>query len=232
MFAYHHVNAFEDIRNDIVMDITGYLSAGIANGAHGYALISNMQSQTTRSKQERDGNCYRYRLPLSSGAAGGHIRPQLLKAVGTNGKLYGSELVRINEDFKRRPYRYSYGFTGFAGSSDADGDFLEWGIVKLDHRTAEDGSVPVTATIWESPRCYPSECIFVPRCRGEDGAEEDDGLLLSQVYDGFRKESFLLVIDAKNMTELARCYTGVKCPTSFHGQFIDNRDSKTTAVAK
>ena len=76
--------------------------------------------------------------------------------MGTNGKLYGSELVRINEDFRRRPYRYSYGFTGFAGSGDADGGFLEWGIVKLDHRTADDESVPVTATIWESPSCYPS----------------------------------------------------------------------------
>ena len=211
------------------MDVTGYPSAGIANGAHGYALISNMQDKAKRSKQERDGNCYRYRLPLSSGAVDGQVPPpQLLKAVGKNGKIYGSELVRINEDFKGRPYRCSYGYTGFAGSTESGGGgFLEWGIVKLDHRTAEAGSSgSITATVWESPNCYPSECVFVPRTRGVSGKDEDDGVLLSQIYDGVKKESFLLVIDAKNMIELARCYTGVKCPTSFHGQFIDDRDKR------
>jgi len=179
-----------------------------------------MQDSLSRNKQERDGQCYRYRLPISKDSQGGHITPQLLKAIGSNDKIYGSELVRINENFRGKCYRYSYGYTGFAGKSENAGGFLEWGIVKLDHQVAEDGSKAATAAVWESPNCYPSECVYVHRSESED---EDDGVLLSQVYDGVKKESFLLVLDAKNMSELARCYTGTKIPTSFHGQFIDHR---------
>ena len=67
------------------------------------------------------------------------------------------------------------------------------------------------------PNCYPSEPVFVPRPGASD---EDDGVLLSQVYDGEKRETFLLVLDAKDMTELSRCYTGMRCPISFHGQFL------------
>jgi carotenoid cleavage dioxygenase-like enzyme len=58
IFAYHHVNAYEeksktdskDVFN-IVMDITGYNNAKIVNGEHGFALISNMKEPSLRQKQ-------------------------------------------------------------------------------------------------------------------------------------------------------------------------------------
>jgi torulene dioxygenase len=50
--------------------------------------------------------------------------------------------------------------------------------------------------------------------------EEDDGVLLSQVYDGDKRDTFLLVLNAKTMAEIGRFYTGLICPVSFHGQMV------------
>jgi hypothetical protein len=46
-----------------------------------------------------------------------------------------------------------------------------------------------------------------------------------KVYDGARRETFLLVVDATDMSEVARYYTGTRIPISFHGQFLP-RDSR------
>lgn len=142
------------------------------------------------------------------------------------GRFYTSELVRINPLHQGRPYRFSYGFTGFAG----DEAFEDWALVKQDHNASEKGTEALvkgeetfessSALIWKDQNCYPSEPIFVPN---PQGLQEDDGVLLSQVYDGARMETFLLILDAKSMVELFRCYTGIRCPISFHGDYIAPR---------
>ena len=73
--------------------------------------------------------------------------------------------------------------------------------------------------LWKAPHCFPSEPIMVPSGEGGEDAE-DDGVVLSQCYDAAREESFLLVLDAKDMTELARAYLGMVCPSSFHGRWM------------
>ena len=70
---------------------------------------------------------------------------------------------------------------------------------------------------WLEKNCYPSEAVFVP---APDARAEDEGLLLSLVYDSSKDESFVLVLDANNMAEVARAYTGMRCSVTFHGQFI------------
>ena len=39
-----------------------------------------------------------------------------------------------------------------------------------------------------------------------EGSEEDDGVLISLVYDGPREQSYLLLLDAKNFDEIDRAY--------------------------
>jgi carotenoid cleavage dioxygenase-like enzyme len=113
--------------------------------------------------------------------------------------------------------RYSYGFTGFLSAG-----YSEWGLVKLDHHIADENNnrpdKEISSVVWSSPNCFPSEAVFVPNPL-DPSQEEDNGVLLSQVYDGDRKETFLLVLDASDLSELARYYTGIRCPVSFHGQF-------------
>ena len=70
---------------------------------------------------------------------------------------------------------------------------------------------------WFTPRHYPSEPIFVPR---PNATREDDGVVLVVALDGTRGLSYLLVLDATNMTTLATSYSPVVIPYDVHGQFI------------
>lgn len=309
MFLYHYINCYElndsmttgatgvsGASGDIVVDVTGYNSSDFISGQHAYAYLSNLLDPELRLKQERDGEIYRYVLPMSnlSNIASKHshhtantdstttstaidhasshyqlsstnrpfIRPLILPVIDKNGLPYTGELPRINSAYRGKPYRYSYAMTAFAGSDMSDltrGEFLKHAIVKRDHVTAErlletmsstssghsggDGSSKEpSALLWSSENCFPGEPCFVSRRTSADTSAgaglqnkavtgssiigevelltEDDGVLLSEVFDANKSESFLLVLDAKTMTELARIYIGKIRPPSFHGQFI------------
>jgi carotenoid cleavage dioxygenase-like enzyme len=89
------------------------------------------------------------------------------------------------------------------------GDFLDR-LVKID---IEDGE----AVAWSEPGTYPGEPVFVP---DPDGADEDAGVLLAVVLDAAAGNSFLLVLDARDLHELARARVPHHIPFGFHGQFV------------
>lgn len=238
LFAYHHINAYEsyDSQNsedfEIIFDVTGYESADIINGEHGFAYIDNVIDPERRKLQVRDGTCYRFKLPMSlrnRNAASVPIMFEQLDAIHIdtdNIVKYTSELVRINEKYRFSNYRYSYGFTGFAGSPKENcGSYGEWGLVKQDHIISQRNSKIASekketcAWLWREKYCYPTEPIFIPN---PNAITEDDGILISQTYDALKRETFLLFVNATTMHEVARCYTGIRCPVSFHGDFIDS----------
>lgn len=71
-----------------------------------------------------------------------------------------------------------------------------------------------TALSWAQEGCMPGEPIFVPRPNGET---EDDGVILSLVLDFANHRSFLLILDARDMTELARAAVPHAVPLGLHG---------------
>ena len=112
------------------------------------------------------------------------------------------ELPRINYGrCNERPYRHVWG----VGSDDG---WLDR-IVKAD-------VVERTTTVWSEDGCYPGEAVFVG---APDGEREDEGVLLSVVLDGRTGNSFLLVLDASSLEELARADVPHQIPFGFHGQF-------------
>jgi carotenoid cleavage dioxygenase-like enzyme len=113
------------------------------------------------------------------------------------------ELPRINYGAcNERPYRYVW------GNGSGAGGWLEE-IVKAD---TEEGS----SISWSEPHCYAGEPVFV----AEPGAgDEDGGVLLSVVLDARLERSFLLVLDARHLNELARAEVPHHIPFGFHGQF-------------
>jgi carotenoid cleavage dioxygenase-like enzyme len=112
------------------------------------------------------------------------------------------ELPRINYGrCNERPYRYAWG----VGTS---GGWLDR-IVKADVMERE-------STVWAEDDCFPGEPVFVAAPGGE---AEDEGVLLSVVLDGARGSSFLLVLDAASLQELARAEAPRHIPFGFHGQF-------------
>jgi beta,beta-carotene 9',10'-dioxygenase len=112
------------------------------------------------------------------------------------------ELAQINyARFNERPYRYTWG----VGTDDGWPDR----IIRADVEERSHDE-------WYEPDCWPGEPVFVARPDGED---EDDGVLLSVVLDGRRETSFLLVLDAHDLTELARAEIPHHIPFSFHGRY-------------
>jgi carotenoid cleavage dioxygenase-like enzyme len=111
------------------------------------------------------------------------------------------ELPRINYSrCNERSYRYVWGVGLESGWFDR--------IVKADLKTGSSGT-------WASDGAYPGEPVFVA---APDAAGEDDGVLLSVVL-GADGTSFLLVLDAGSMTELARALVPHHIPFGFHGMY-------------
>ncbi len=112
------------------------------------------------------------------------------------------ELPRINYGrCNERPYRYAWGVG-------TDGGWIDR-IVKAD-------VVERRSTTWSEEGCFPGEPVFVA---APDAEAEDEGVLLSIVLDGRKGNSFLLVLDARSLDELARAEVPHHIPFGFHGQF-------------
>ncbi|PIN16457.1 Zeaxanthin 7,8-dioxygenase [Handroanthus impetiginosus] len=76
------------------------------------------------------------------------------------------------------------------------------------------------------PGCYGSEPIFVTREPYNAAAEEDDGYLLSYVYNENIQESRFLVMDAKSPTLeiVAAVKLPRRVPHGFHSIFVKESD--------
>ena len=133
----------------------------------------------------------RFRIDLSS------------RRVATEQLAEGLELPRINYGrHSERPYRYVWGIDQKSGWLDR--------IVKVD--VAERRTIE-----WREDGCSPGEPVFVS---APDAKAEDDGVLLSVVFDSRSGRSFMLVLDAADLSELARAEAPHHIPYGFHGQFV------------
>ncbi|RUP47684.1 carotene dioxygenase [Jimgerdemannia flammicorona] len=131
------------------------------------------------------------------------------------------ELPRIDPRREQRPYRYVWGVCNSVyGKSyaNASSTGLVTGIVKADLKLG-----PSATLKWDKPGCSCSEPIFIPNPSSE---QEDVGVILSIVNmtgDGKgRKDScFLLVLNARDLTEIAKADIGKYNASTFHGSFMD-----------
>jgi beta,beta-carotene 9',10'-dioxygenase len=125
------------------------------------------------------------------------------RKVTTETLAEGLELPRINYGRNNeRPYRYAWGIDTETGWLDR--------IVKVDTEAR-------TSIAWSEDGCSPGEPVFVA---APDSGTEDDGVLLSVVFDARSGGSFMLVLDAADLSEVARAETPHHIPYGFHGQFV------------
>jgi len=191
-FCFHQVNAFED-GDDLVVDLP------VMPGEQGLKqfLLAELMSTSARTPA---GELRRYRVPTG----GGPITYRLLSTAPV-------EFPRIAyEQVSGQPYRYVFGVGTLESRTTSFGDRL----VKID---VETGAVRT----WSEPGCFPGEPIPVAP-PGPPAPREDDGVLLSLVLDGVARRSFLLVLDAGTLTELARVPLPHPVPHGFHGQWFDD----------
>jgi carotenoid cleavage dioxygenase-like enzyme len=116
------------------------------------------------------------------------------------------ELPRIDYALvNARPYHLMYA----TGVRPGEPDWFNE-LVKFDVRER-------ALSTWHEPGCYPGEPVFAGR-PGRDA--EDDGAILSVVFDSATGRSFLLVLDAASFEERARAEVAHHVPLGFHGQFM------------
>lgn len=192
-FAFHHVNVFER-GPELVADLIVYDCPDVIDHLYIERLRESAPSERVH------GRLMRFRIDLERGEEVGReeLCAQML------------ELPQI--DYGRRngrPYRYVYGAAVDPDTGGEPADFLDQ-LIKVD---VESGA----AKIWQEPGSYPGEPVFVPT---PGGADEDDGVLLSVVLDARAVSSHLLVLDARDLSEVGRAQVPHHIPFGFHGQYF------------
>ncbi|MBB4660956.1 carotenoid oxygenase family protein [Conexibacter arvalis] len=194
-FAFHHINAFEQ-GDRLVVDLCAYADAAIVRSL----FLDRLRGEAPRGDGVPDAFLTRCEVDLASG------RVELRRLSETPLELPRINYSAVNE----RSYRWVW---GAARGADAPADAFIDRIVKID---VDSGA----AATWSQPGCWPGEPVFVA---APEATEEDDGVCLSVVLDGGRGASFLLVLDARDLSELARAEVPHHIPFGFHGQFARGR---------
>lgn len=143
----------------------------------------------------QDRTLSRYQLHLASGS----IKHEVI----AKSRL---ELPRIHyQRHNAKPYQFVYG----VGFHYPDSPEAHIPLIKIDVRS---GAIHE----WAEEGALAGEPVFVPNPAG-DG--EDDGILLSVVTNELRGCSYLLVLDAKTLQEMARAEISQRIPYGLHGMF-------------
>lgn len=71
---------------------------------------------------------------------------------------------------------------------------------------------------WKEPGALAGEPVFVAR---PGGVDEDDGILLTLVINAMKGHSFLLILEAKSLQEVARTGPFDFTPYGLHGNFYN-----------
>jgi carotenoid cleavage dioxygenase len=146
---------------------------------------------------------YRWELDLASGTA----REQPLDARAV-------EFPRINDGLVGLDYRYAY----VVEPRDVVDQIPQTALLRK-----YDVANGTSAAHDFGRLQVPSECVFVP---SREDAAEDDGWLLTFVYDGTRGGSDLVVLDARDVAQppAARIRLPQRVPFGFHGSWIPRRE--------
>jgi carotenoid cleavage dioxygenase-like enzyme len=176
--------------DEIVLDIDAYPDASILKAYY----LDSLANPTTELPF---GNLRRYRLPLKGKRADYEI-------------ISPSCLELANFDYARFNMSGDYRFV-YAASIDPDhrqGFYNQ--VLKVDLQTRQEWT-------WKQPECYPGEPIFVGRPGRTD---EDDGVILSVALNADQGNSFLVVLDARNLEEIARAEIPQPVLFGYHGAYF------------
>ncbi|AHM61341.1 Beta-carotene 15,15'-monooxygenase [Flammeovirgaceae bacterium 311] len=142
------------------------------------------------------GKLWRFHIPASRNK----VYKRLLSELAV-------ELPRTNySEINTRPYQYVY-----AAANLVPGNFLD-ALTKINVNTGEE-------VIWKQEACYPGEPVFVQQ---PSARSEDDGVILSVVLDANKHTSFLLILNAGDLQEIARAEVPQHITFGFHGQFFSS----------
>ncbi|KAF9436117.1 hypothetical protein BGZ76_004768 [Entomortierella beljakovae] len=227
-FFFHHINAFEDAADNVYLDFSMYPDDTIAHQLSLPALFDRSSPRLTKPEfcrfelanvQAEAQRLDDFNAAVASVGPVDKLRG-FMSRIGQNKSNYsvpeyvtptatrfrstaGVEMPRINPVYHGLDYKYTW---GVGLSEQGDGDMYDC-IMKLHVKGDTE------PTVWSQKNCYPSEAVFVPVPVLHQ--EEDSGVVISVVYDAEANSSFVLVLDAKDLTEKARAVLPEIVPLSF-----------------
>jgi carotenoid cleavage dioxygenase len=156
-----------------------------------------MPEDTASNPEGNIPKLHRWRFNLNTGT----VREEILDDVP-------SEFPRVNENLLGR--KTSYGYTGRMTRGSMP---LFDGAIKYDLNTGK------SQTHEFGQGCYGGEAVFAPHPNGKD---EDEGWLITFVYNSRSETSELVVINAQDVTSepVARVLIPQPVPYGFHGAWI------------
>jgi all-trans-8'-apo-beta-carotenal 15,15'-oxygenase len=197
-FVFHHANAYEQ-GDEIIVESICYASLpAVAPGAD--YLDTNFAALSP-------GQLWRFRLNLVTKA----VQKELIES-------RCCEFPTLHPAQVGQPYRYIY-----AGAAhEPIGNAPLQAILKFDRQTNQ-------SQLWSAaPHGYVSEPVFVPRCAAnaagvytELTGDEDDGWVLTLVYNGQTERTDVVILDAKTIDQgpIARLHLKHHVPYGLHGTF-------------
>jgi len=194
VFSTHHMNAWEE-EGEVVFDLACNPWDAMATFMDIDTMLDHPETDATKA----DFVMKRVRLNLSTKEVVVEDWPNQLGIPLLN----TVDFPVINNDYTGYKNRFTYGWVSI--------DYWRETLVKKD---LEDSRNDKT---WSKHSHYPGEPFFVPRPGGE---EEDDGVVLSIVFDGEKEQSYLLVLDGRTFQVINYSYLPVKVPFSFHGNWF------------
>ncbi|XP_077580698.1 beta,beta-carotene 15,15'-dioxygenase [Stigmatopora nigra] len=222
LVVFHHINAYE-MEDHVVFDLIAYKDSNLYDMFYLKNLRLNAESFIEANAKSLPPVCQRFVLPLNvtKDSAKESNLVNLADTTATavmkdDGQVYcqpqtlflGMELPNINYKFNGKKYRYFYG-------SKVDWSPQPNKIIKVD-------TVAKSHLEWHQDNCYPSEPVFVA---SPGAVDEDDGVLLSSVISPDPNTGpFMLVLDAKTLTELARADIPANVHLDLHGLFIPSNN--------
>lgn len=208
-FCFHTINAWEEPSSidpsttDVIAELSMYENLDVIHRLFYDNIISSgpgVEAYAGKNRMSSLPSVAQFRLS-SVNAVSSSVKPLPAELVFKVDKMKSMELPTLHPKYITRRHRYVYGTADRLKSSFMDS------IVKFDNVT--QGSI-----FWETEAHTPGEAIFVAN---PEGTREDDGVLLSVVLDGISGKSYLLVLDAKDLSELARAEMDGPMAFGFHG---------------
>lgn len=209
-FCFHSINAWETpsasdpSKTDIVAELSMFENLDVVKRFYYDNIISSIDTPEYNGKNRMSSLPMQTRFRLPSVDAGlPATTPLPAELVFKAEKFDSMELGTINPAYLMRPHRYTYGCADRLRSTFFDG------IVKFDNQTQK-------SIFWEEDGHTPGEPIFVA---DPERTGEDDGVLLSVVLDGHKEKSYLLVLNAKDLSVMGRADMNGPMSFGFHGTF-------------
>ncbi|KAI2467974.1 carotenoid oxygenase [Annulohypoxylon bovei var. microspora] len=232
-FYFHSVNSFEEPDDktgstNVYCDVVQYPTLDVIRAFEMDVILQkNGATENFWSERKRVYNCQarlmRWKFVVPKFDSGDEkekekekeaLPTKIAKRIFRFKAPLAGELPTINPAYATKKYRYVYSTANRGMSTLFDC------IIKTDLDTRE-------TIYWEGGEGKegrtghtPGEAIFIPRPKPpgeEEDLDEDDGVLLSVVLDGFGRKSYLVCLDAKTMLELGRAECDFAIAVGFHG---------------